>query len=291
MENILSEITPLSKKDCFNIVERFKDSFTYPIHCHQECELNFVQNAPGVKRVIGDSVEEIGDFDLVLVGPGGLAHAWEQGACKSQNIREITVHFDPTLFPDSLLARNQFAPIAAMLDKSSRGVVFPLEAIMRIYSRLDKISEMGDSFSQLLEMMGILNELARSDYRTLSSGSFAHSQKGEESRRVEKIKEYISNHYTENLRLDDLSSIVGMSPTAFSRFFKMRTGKTLSSYITDFRVGIAARALVDTNQNISEICYASGFNNMSNFNRVFKSCRGMSPKDFRKLYKKTKVVV
>ena len=291
MNHILSEITGLSGRDCFYIVERYKDSFTYPMHSHQECELNFVQNAAGVKRIVGDSVETIGDYDLVLIGPGSLPHVWEQGICKSQNIREITVQFDPRIFPDSLLERNQFDAIAKMLAKSSRGLCFPMEAIMLAYARLDRLSKMEDGFQQMLEMFSLLNELARSDYRVLSSGSFVKDEKGGESRRVEKIKNYISAHYAEDLRLSDLASLVGMSPTAFSRFFKMRTGRTLSAYISDFRVGIAARALVDTNQNISEICFSSGFNNMSNFNRMFKSCRGVTPKEFRKLYKKTKVVV
>ena len=291
MTNILSEITSLSQKDCFNIVERHKNSFNYPVHFHQECELNFVQHAPGVKRIVGDSVEVIEGVDLVLIGPGGIPHVWEQNDCNSQNIREITIQFDPALLPESLLGRTQFASISAMLDKASRGVSFPMEAIMKVYSALDVLARMEDSFAQFLEMLHILNELSKSDYRVLSSGSFAMNEKSGESRRVEKIKAYISNHYAEDLSLKTLSDAVGMSPTAFSRFFKMRTGKTLSAYISDFKIGIAARALVDTNRNISEICYMSGFNNMSNFNRTFKACRGVSPKEFRKLYKKTKVTV
>lgn len=88
-----------------------------------------------------------------------------------------------------------------------------------------------------------------------------------------------------------MASLVGMSPSAFSRFFKQHTNKTLSSYIIDMRLGIAARMLVDTSQNIAEICYACGFNNLSNFNRVFKLKRGMSPREFRQIYMKTKTIV
>ena len=116
MKEILSEIVPLSQSDCFYIVERRKSSFNYPIHRHKEMELNLVQGAPGAQRVIGDSVETIGDIDMVLTGPD-LEHAWNQGNCKSKNIHEITVQFDSSLFPDSLLARNQFASIRDMLLK------------------------------------------------------------------------------------------------------------------------------------------------------------------------------
>ena len=82
-----------------------------------------------------------------------------------------------------------------------------------------------------------------------------------------------------------------MSPSSFSRFFKQHTARTLSSYLIDIRLGNAARQLVDSSQNISEICYSSGFNNLSNFNRIFKAKRGMSPRSFREIYKKKKVIV
>ena len=94
-----------------------------------------------------------------------------------------------------------------------------------------------------------------------------------------------------DIRLEDLSALVGMAPSAFSRFFHQRTGRTVVDYLIDIRLGNAARMLVDTTQNISEICYSCGFNNLSNFNRVFKAKRGYTPRDFRTLFKKTKVFV
>ena len=291
MTKILSEISPLSQKDCFNIVERHKSNFTYPLHQHREYELNFVEHAAGVRRIVGDSVEEIGEYDLVLIGTGGLQHVWEQGRCISTDIREITIQFEPELFPQEVLSRNQFSSIGKMLEQSRQGIAFPMSAIMKIYGILDTLAYATDGFTQFLDMLSILSDLAKSDYRVLSTSSFAHAAKGTESRRVTKVKNYISEHYTDDLKLDDLSSLVGMSPSSFSRFFKLRTGKTLSTYITDIRLGVAARSLVDSNQNISEICYSSGFNNLSNFNRVFKAKKGISPKEFRQLYKKKKVII
>ena len=105
------------------------------------------------------------------------------------------------------------------------------------------------------------------------------------------MKQYINDHYAEPLKLNDLADLVGMSPVAFSRFFRMRTGRTLSDYIIDIRLGYAARMLAETTKNISEICYECGFNNLSNFNRTFKSKRGYTPRDFRTIFKKNKVVV
>ena len=105
------------------------------------------------------------------------------------------------------------------------------------------------------------------------------------------LKQYVNDHYSEDLRLESLASLAGMTPPAFSRFFKMRTGRTLSDYIIDIRLGNAARLLVDTTQNVSEICYSCGFNNLSNFNRIFKAKRGYTPRDFRALFKKKRVFV
>lgn len=93
------------------------------------------------------------------------------------------------------------------------------------------------------------------------------------------------------LRLDDLASLASMSPTAFSRFFKLRTGRTLSDYIVDIRIGHAARRLVDTTMTSAEICYECGFNNISNFNRLFRKKKGCSPKEFRDNYLKTRIII
>ena len=82
-----------------------------------------------------------------------------------------------------------------------------------------------------------------------------------------------------------------MTPVSFSRFFKLRTGKSLSDYIIDIRLGHATRQLVDSMKTVAEICYECGFNNLSNFNRIFKKKKGCSPKEFREIYYKKKVFV
>jgi AraC-like DNA-binding protein len=112
-----------------------------------------------------------------------------------------------------------------------------------------------------------------------------------ESRRVLKVKDYINTHINDELRLEQLANLVSMTPTAFSRFFKLRTGKTFSEYIIDIRLGHAARLLLDTTDSVSEICWDCGFNTLSNFNRLFRKRKGCSPTEFREKYCKTKVIV
>ena len=289
---VLTEITPLSDKDCFYIIDRHKTEFTYPVHRHKELELNFIENARGARRIVGDSVETIGDLDLVLVGGRNLEHTWAQGDCTSGDIREITIQFSHDLLSGEMLGKNQFAPILRMFSDAEHGVVFPTGTILRVYGKLEELVGMKDPFRQFLLFLALLNELAvRGGYRVLASSAFAHVEDSTDSRRIHKVKQYIDAHVTDNVRQTDLAAMVGMSPSAFSNFFKMHTGRTLSDYVIDIKLGRATRLLVDSSKNIAEICYECGFNNLSNFNRIFKAKRGYTPREFRAMYKKNKIIV
>lgn len=292
MSQVLQEITPLSEKDCFYVVERHKSEFHFPIHSHAEYELNFIENGAGVRRIVGDSMEEIGDYELTLVAGERLEHAWEQGNCRSGDIREITIQFSRTLFPEDLLARKQFKTIRDMFRKAANGLTFSMKAIMKVYAMLDVLASEPDGFEQFQHLLQILYILSNDEEsRVLASTSFAKVERSVESRRVQKVQEYINTHFDEEIRLDECAAMVGMSPSAFSRFFKQHTGRTLMDFVIDIRLGHAARLLVDTTTGISEISYACGFNNLSNFNRTFKARRGCTPRDFRILFKKNRVFV
>lgn len=292
MNAVLREITPITEKDCLYIVERHKSEFLYPLHSHMDFELNFIENGAGVKRVVGDSVEEIGEYELTLVAGEQLEHAWEQGTCSSGDVREITIQFAWDLFDGPGMNKNIFDDIHQMLQRARLGLTFSLKTIMRVYPQLDTLAHETEPFEQYMSFLKMMHELARAeDARVLASSSFARADDNTQSRRIKKVEQYISEHYAEDIRLEDLAALVGMAPSAFSRFFRQRTGRTVVDYIIDIRLGNAARMLVDTTQNISEICYSCGFNNLSNFNRVFKAKRGYTPRDFRTLFKKTKVFV
>jgi AraC-like DNA-binding protein len=292
MSDILNEITPLSEKDCFYIIERHKNEFAYPLHQHRDFELTFIEHGAGAQRVVGDSVEEIRDFDLVLIGGGDLEHSWNQGRCKSTDIREITIQFSADLFPEILLSKNQFRSISHMLDQAKMGLSFPIETIMEVYSTLTVLAGIKEKFYQYVQFMVLLYKLSISENaKVLASSSFAHSVRTVESDRVLLVKQYVNDHFTEDLTLTTLADLVGMTPSAFSRFFKTKTGRTLSDYIIDVKLGYAERMLIDSQKGVSEICYECGFNNQSNFNRIFKAKRGLTPRDFRAMYKKNKVIV
>ena len=156
MSKVFTEITRLSERDCFYIVERHKTEFTYPLHRHREYELNFIEHGSGVRRIVGDSVEEIGDYELVLIGGENLEHVWEQGTCHSKDIREITVQFSGDIFGDGLLSKNQFASIKRMLRRAEHGLLFSMSAIMKVYSTLDTIAGESERFVEFLKTLYIL---------------------------------------------------------------------------------------------------------------------------------------
>lgn len=290
---IIHEITPLMGKDVLYIADRHKKDFTYPIHNHSVYELNFVENAKGVRRIVGDSQEVIGDYDLCLITSPDLEHVWEQNECHSGDIREITVQFDFSMSDETLFGRNPYASITRMMQEAKKGLSFPLQAIMKVYGMLDTLSSVKDGFYAVQQFLTILYELSRCENaRTLASSSYAKvTVEDDDSRRILKVKNFISKNYMDELRLPELASLAGMSSSAFSRFFKLHTGRNISEYIIDLRLGYAARMLVDTAKSISEIGFDCGFNNLSNFNRIFKKKKGCSPSEFRESYHKTRIIV
>src|SRR6476660_2377506 len=122
-ENLMREITPLTQNDCFTIFSRVKSDFNFPLHYHEEFELNFIENAKGAKRVVGDHMEDISDVELVLVGPN-LQHGWFDHNMKSNEITEITIQFHKDLFDERFLRRNQLSYIRNMFEISLKGIMF-----------------------------------------------------------------------------------------------------------------------------------------------------------------------
>ena len=290
---VLREITPLNENDFMYVADRHKKEFDYPIHIHDVLELNFVANAAGARRVVGDSSEVIDNLDLVLITSPDLEHMWEQYECKSEDIHEVTVQF--RLYferPTSPFRYNSHKSVYRMLVRAKRGLAFPPQAIMLVYHRLVRLSSIEEGFLAVQELFSILYELSKFDNaRELATSSFAKVEVESESKRILKVKNYIDEHYKDDMSLEQLADLVGMTPTAFSRYFKQRTSKNISEYIVDIRLGHAARMLIDTADSVSTICWRTGFNTISNFNRLFRKRKGCSPTEFREKYQKTKVIV
>ncbi|WP_247237805.1 AraC family transcriptional regulator [Telluribacter sp. SYSU D00476] len=294
MSEIYSEITPLTQYDCFTIFARNKRHFDFPLHYHEEFELNLIVGGKGVKRIVGDHTDTIDDLELVLVG-SNLPHGWFTHQYQWQegmpDIYEITIQFHRDLFDEKFLRRNQLYFIRSLFEKAARGICFSKETVERIMPRLKELTEKS-GFDSVLELMSILHDLSVSrNMRMLSNATFTDDSFNYNSRRIEKVFSYMRDHYDKEITLEEVAKLAGMTKVSFSRFIKKRTGKTFIESLNEIRLGHASRLLIDTTHTIAEVAYKCGFNNLSYFNRIFKNKNGTTPKEFRDNYAGTRTFI
>lgn len=286
-EQILKELIPLTQHDCFTVFSRTKSAFDFPLHVHDELELNLIVNGKGVKRVVGSHIGEAGEVELVLVG-SQLPHAWFTHKCTSTEIKEVTIQFHKDLLDEKLLRRHQLAFMQKMFEHSVRGILFSAGTTRQLIDRISNLNQK-HGFDSVLELFSILHDLSISrNMQFLSDASFASSRPmAYNSRRIEKTMEYLNQNFDKSITLSDVARIANMTETAFSRFFKARTGVNFIDSVNDIRLGHASRLLIETTASVSEVAYNCGFNNMANFNRIFKRKKGCTPKEFRDNYHKS----
>ncbi len=282
-ENINREITQLKSDDVFLIIDRVKQKFDFPIHFHPEYELNFILNGKGVRRVVGTSMEEIDDIELVLVGPN-LEHGWETHNCTSQNIYEITIQFHGDLFNNKLLSLKNFKPLQDLFKKSKHGILFDRNTAMKLMPRIKELNST-DGVSDFIKLLKLLEELADAKAPRLLSSNVVRDSDYDNSDRIKKVQEFIKQNHSRKISLKEICALVNMSPSSFNRFIKKRTGKTFIEYMNDERISHAIKLLIETDMSIGEIAYKCGFNNIANFNRFFKKSKNVTPSEFKSEFK------
>ena len=286
----MREITPLTQSDCFTLFSRSKKEFNFPLHYHEEYELNLIINASGAKRIVGDHIEVIEDLELVLVGPN-LSHAWFTHQCTSEEILEVTIQFHKDLLEDRFLRRNQLSFIRKMFENAQRGILFSRETTERLRSRILSLDQK-TGFDSVLELLSILHDLSTSrNLLVLSDSTFNNEQFNSNSRRIDKVFECLNANYSRPITLAEVAKIANMPEVSFSRFIKKRTGSTFIDSLNEIRLGHATRMLIDTTHNVAEVAYKCGFNNMSNFNRIFKKKKNCTPKEFRQSFSGTRIFI
>lgn len=276
---IMREITPLSPEDSFLVFDRVKKSFDFPLHYHPEVELNFIYKGKGTRRIVGDHVGEVGNIELVLIGPN-LPHFWSDYRCKSKRIHEITVQFSADFFDQSFLKKRLLKPINDMYRESIRGILFSEEVAEKVKEPLMSLTKVS-GFESFSLMMNILNELATSTNQTHLSSYSIDNETFVDEDDMKLIYDYLHSNFERKVTLDEIANHVNMSIVTFNRFIKKRTGKTFINYLNEIRVSYAARWLIEKDMSISEIAYKCGFNNIANFNKIFKTLKKCTPSEFR----------
>jgi len=278
-ETIQREITPIKENDCFMVFDRHKPEFNFPLHYHPEYELNYISNAQGARRVVGDHISEIGHRELVMVGPG-LFHGWENFRNHSKDIHEITIQFPEDLFGE-VLNKNILRPIKELFLNARRGILFPEETILQVEKKIEAISRK-KGFDSYLELQKLLFELAVSgNQRFLTNLSFEKSDNLVGNERIKRLHHFVKANYGRKIKLSELAGLLNMSVVSVTRLVRLHTGQSFVDYLNEMRLGFATRMLIETQMGVSEICFKCGFNNISNFNRIFKRKQGITPTQFR----------
>lgn len=280
------EYLPLEAEESF--VVKYFDYRYYPTpwHFHPEYELVLVTESTG-KRFIGDRVTEFKPGDLALIGPN-LPHLYRNDAeyykeTSALRAKSIVVHFLENTFGDNFLKVAETKKLKMLFGKSERGLHIVGETNKKVTRQLFELLNL-TGFARWLKLLEILHTLSESDEYEYISAHAINGKSELESDRLNKVMEYVTNNFSEQIYLIQMANLVNMTESSFSRYFKQRTRKSFASFITEIRLNHACKLLIEGNKSISEICFSCGFNNLSNFNRQFSKAYSLNPLMYRKQY-------
>ena len=286
MNYILKEITPLGKNDLF-IANYWPDNqMDFPLHFHEDYELCLTLNVRG-KRILGNLVEDFTEKDLVITTPNVLHCYKRDDAFLNVRCEVVVIQFPKELPSWSIFDTDQLRNIRNLLCQPAPGLKFSEETAEAVRERLLRLPRT-EGFEAVQLFFGILHELACADRTQVELiGVQSSDSTLPHSRRINKIVQFVEKNYHHKISLEDVGELVGMSASSVSRFFKQRTRHNFWDYLNGFRIDRAAQMMIETEHTISEISYACGFNNISNFNRVFRERIGTTPSDYRNKFKES----
>jgi AraC-like DNA-binding protein len=286
---------PLLEKSIENLnqsylVKTLKEPFFDPNwHFHPHYQLFTVIKGTGT-RFIGDDIRHFNVGDTVFLAPN-MPHLWrsdrEYFEKDSQLMTEgIVVYFKEDFLGSEFFEKSEMYDIKTLLKKSERGLDLTGQLKEELVEDLKNLP-VDSGFQGIIKILSILDKLSKStDYQYISSTTYSNTHKISETERMRLVHEYVLKHFKENINLSAVASLSNMTDAAFCRYFKSRTNKTFSDFVKEIRIGNACKMLQDENKSISQTCYESGYNTVSNFNNQFKSLKGISPKQYQKLYRR-----
>jgi AraC-like DNA-binding protein len=245
-------------------------------HFHPEVELVYVNKGQG-KRHIGNHISYFNNSQLILLGPN-LPHKGFTDRLVSQG-KETLIQFRLEVLGDMFI---QLPEISRLFELSKNGILFQNDTKGYVGPKIEKLTEY-NGIDRIIKLLDILNDLAGSDnYTILNADGFAFETKYQDHNRINIIYEYINLNFQNNITLQEIANKVSMTVPAFCRYFKKTTGKTFTKLVNEYRVVHATKLLSETQNSITDICFESGFNNFSHFNKHFKLITGKSASNYRK---------
>ncbi len=248
-------------------------------HYHPEIELIFVCGGSG-KRQIGSNISYFSDGDLVLMG-SNLPHCGMTNE-NTNNDYEMVIQFKPDFLGEHFFGLPEMQRISALLEKSKAGIVFSENIKKEIGEKLVDMHE-SSSWEKLVKFLEILDALAStSDYRILNAGKYYLQTQVEDNERINLIFNYVKDHFKEQITLEQVADLANMRVPSFCRYFKKITNKTFTQFVNEYRITHSLKLLAEQPLSITEVCFESGFNNFSYFNKTFKEYTQKSPSQYRK---------
>lgn len=284
--------SPISADHAFE-VKFLKDPYFDPNwHFHPEFQLFIVLKGTGT-RFIGDHVSPFKPGDMVFTGPN-LPHLWRSDMEYFEGDKRlwtegIVIYFHEHFLGKEFLQKNEVYRIRQLFEKAQRGMEIVGSTSEKTKLMMFELWEAAD-FDGILILLNLLNLLsATSEYHLLSSAGYSNSLKESDTERMNRVHAYVMKNFREKITLEEVAAIANMSPSSFSRYFKMHANKTFSDFLAEIRIGYSCKLLIEKKMNVSQVCYDSGFHTLSNFNRKFKSITHYNPLEYKKKYAELRV--
>lgn len=270
----------------FMAFERNDPEFPFYWHYHPEFELTLILDSHG-QRLVGDGIADYGPGDLALIGPN-LPHSYRSGPVKSSNNeihRAVVIQFREDFVGPRFFELNEIEPVARLLRNSSNGLAFGHTSTgRRVAEYLAELPSASPSRRLILLLTALVDLAGDNDAQVLSSSRIRPICRPADQQRIEAICAYLNEHFEEEIGFTDLCKRFHMEQASLCRFFKRATGRTMTAYLNELRVGAAAQLLLETDESVLEIAFRCGFGNYSNFNRQFKRIKGIGPRTLRRQF-------
>jgi AraC-like DNA-binding protein len=263
--------------DSFRAFRRMESKFEFNWHYHPEYEITLIEKGNG-KRLIGDSYENFEAGDLVMIGKE-LPHTWASNKMTTGKSSAIVIQFTEDIF-ESFLNLAEFEAVKKLLVQCRQGLYYPKKNMEEIINLIKNLPG-SKGIERIINLLQILNGLSRKKFIPLASIYF-QPVKGElNEKRITRVCQYIQKNSAGPISIANVAALIHLTESAFCKFFKRATGKTFSDYVNELRIGHACYLLTETDKTIADICYSSGFESLTYFNRIFLKKKGTRPRDFR----------
>lgn len=271
---------PISNAKLFYTRELSDKHFDMSWHAHDEYQLFLVLKGKGT-RFIGNTVKSFEEGDLTFLGPN-IPHLWKSEESSDNVLSHGVVIYINRVQLELLTENEEFSLLSTLLTKVKLGMEIygkTREAIKELMLQLHG----KHGIMSVVQLLTIFDTVAHSkEFRLLREEFTEHKAKEIETNRINTVYSYAAVNFRENITLEDMANLVNMTPTSFSRFFKTKTSKSFVYFLTELRIKNACKQLADEeNKSIAQVCYDSGFNTLSNFNKQFRTFTGLSPKEYR----------